>query len=191
MKSYGQMKIKWRYCVSSAIDKGYENTINAIKESELIEIGTDDGIYFISKHQDGTIVKVPFICELSEYHTYPIDVVVAICADKYTAFSRNYKDILTGKMFTYVKNMVNYFRNYLTSYNEDISLEEIRNYILKCYPRLNEFMNIKSYLLNERKIIDVFGQGYLSFYAMRQDIKLVDNIERNKTGNFDKKYNLK
>ena len=99
--------------------------------------------------------------------------------------------LLTGKMFTYDKNMVNYFRNYLTSYNEDVSLEEIKNYILKCYPRLNEFMNIKSYLLNERKIIDVFGQGYLSFYAMRQDIKLVDNIERNKTGNFDKKYNLK
>ena len=99
MKLYGHMKTYHRYNESSAIDKGYEDTLTAIKQSQLIELVNEDEIYFKSVHQDGTIIMVPFICELSEYHAYPLDIAAAVCANAQTAVSRNYKDVLTGKMF--------------------------------------------------------------------------------------------
>lgn len=99
MKTYGQMKFKIRYEEGSIIAKGEDRTIDILKQSNLIELSEDSAIFFKSIHKDGTIVKIPFICEVSDYHSYPFDIARAVCADADSAFSRNYKDVLSGRSF--------------------------------------------------------------------------------------------
>jgi hypothetical protein len=96
--------------------------------------------------------------------------------------------LLTGRYFTLDKPKVAYFKNYITSFNENITDEEIRKYIISCYPELANFQNIKSLLLNRRKINDVLHQDRLSFRPIKQDIKEYSNFYEEKNKQFRKKY---
>lgn len=99
MKSYGQMRFMIRFREGSIIEKAEERTIDILKQSNLIELSEDRAIFFKSIHKDGTIIKIPFICEVSDYHSYPFDIAKAVCANANFAWSRNYKDVLTGRSF--------------------------------------------------------------------------------------------
>lgn len=99
MKSYGQMKFMIRFREGSIIEKAEERTIDILKQSNLIELSEDRAMFFKSIHKDGTIIKIPFICEVSDYHSYPFDIAKAVCANADCAWSRNYKDVLTGRLF--------------------------------------------------------------------------------------------
>ena len=96
--------------------------------------------------------------------------------------------LLTGRYFTSDKPKVAYFKNFITSFNENISNEEIKKYIIKCYPELTQFQNIKSLLLNRRKIIDVIKSNRLSFSPIKQDIKEFSSYYEERDKEFRKKY---
>jgi len=79
--------------------------------------------------------------------------------------------LLTGNNLTIDKDAVNEFYQYLTGNNDDITIDEVRNYILTCYPLLASFKDIKSYRLNKKKIEEAFNQKYLTFHSMKQDLR--------------------
>jgi len=99
MKKYGQMKFKIRFREGSIIAKGEERTIDALKKSNLIDLSEEREIFFKSIQKDGAIIKIPFICEVSDYRSYPFDIAMAVCAKADSVCSRNYKDVLTGRPF--------------------------------------------------------------------------------------------
>jgi len=96
--------------------------------------------------------------------------------------------MLTGHYFTSDKPQVAYFRNYITSFNENITDDEIKNYIISCYPELANFKNIRSLLLNRRKINDALHQDRLSFRPIKQDIKTYSRFYEEKDKQFRKRY---
>lgn len=92
--------------------------------------------------------------------------------------------LLTGHCFVNDKTQINYFRNYITNFNENITDEEIRSYLIECYPFLADLKNIKVLFLNRRKI----KSNSLSFHSMKQDIKEYNNYYAERDKQFRKKY---
>ena len=98
--------------------------------------------------------------------------------------------LLTNHNFCHDEAKIQYLYNFLSSFNENITYEDIQNYIMNCYPELASFKNIKSLLLNKNKIVNQVGYN-IPFKAMKQDIQLLDSYIREKNDLFVKKYGVR
>lgn len=63
-------------------------------------------------------------------------------------------------------------KNYLTNGNIDISDEEIKEYILRCYPSLSNYTNLDANLnlIQYRNIVEELGRRYISLHKIPQII---------------------
>lgn len=67
---------------------------------------------------------------------------------------------------------IDHIKLYLTNGNTDISDEEIKNYILSCYPELEKYTNLSDDItvLQYRDIVEELGRKYISLHKMPQII---------------------
>lgn len=67
---------------------------------------------------------------------------------------------------------IEHIKLYLTNGNDDISDEEIKEYILGCYPSLRTYTNLSSNIsvLQYRDIVEEIGRKYISLHKMPQII---------------------
>lgn len=72
---------------------------------------------------------------------------------------------------------IEHITRYLTNGNENISREEIKDYILRCYPNLQKYTNLNSTMtvLEYRNIVEEIGQRYLAFHKIPQQINQKEN----------------
>ena len=72
--------------------------------------------------------------------------------------------------------------NYLTSGNDNISYEDIVEYILKEYPDLSNYRNLKSLSVAEYRKIEGSTEGWFWFHCMPQDLSFMLDKESKVTG---------
>lgn len=73
------------------------------------------------------------------------------------------------------------FIYYLTSGNKDITYNEILDYVLKIYPELTKYMNIKEKMsvIEYREIVEEFDTNILRFQIMPQIVEELPNCQMN------------
>ena len=79
------------------------------------------------------------------------------------------------------KEEVEDFIYYLTSGNKDINYNEILDYVLKTYPELTKYMNIKEKMsvIEYRQIVEEIGTNILRFHIMPQVVEELPNCYMN------------
>ncbi len=67
---------------------------------------------------------------------------------------------------------IEHLKLYLTNGNDSITDEEIKNYILSCYPMLKKYTNLDSSItvLQYRDLVEEIGRRYISLHKMPQII---------------------
>lgn len=95
MKVYVKMQLHYRECNYSRIDE----VAKQLENNEFVKL-IDGRIHFISKHSDGTIAEIPFICEAKRIPNSPIEIARQIVTDN-TEYILKYRltDILTRKKY--------------------------------------------------------------------------------------------
>ena len=197
MKTYGQMKLRNRYREGSIIEKGEDSTIDALKESNLIELSEDGAIFFKSIHKDGTIIKIPFICEVSDCHSYPFDIVKAVCANADFAWSQNYKDVLTSRSFICHEELITsldkkIYSNGISNLGEYLDL--YKNYkpeeVIQSFENLTK-EDVLVYIAGIKELQSIIRKSFSDVYitakkkhkddtkAVRKREKYISNIGKN------------
>lgn len=79
------------------------------------------------------------------------------------------------------KDEVEDFIYCLTSGNKDITYNEILDYVLKAYPELTKYMNIKEKMsvIEYREIVEEFDTNILRFHIMPQVVEELPNCQMN------------
>ena len=79
----------------------------------------------------------------------------------------------------------------LTSANNKISDEEVLEYILKNYPILSNYRNLKGPLtvIEYKNIEDEIGKDFFRFHIMPQSLKFVENLNLEEKTEENKNYN--
>lgn len=96
-------------------------------------------------------------------------------------------------IMSYLLNIVSfnketkYFHDFMTSYNPLITKEEVKKEVIRQYPLIEKYLNPMIYIFNKKRIENEFRGGFLSLFAIKQDIKELDCLERMKKKDFDKK----
>ncbi len=84
-------------------------------------------------------------------------------------------------------NNIRYFHEFMSSYNPLITKDEIKREVIRQYPIIEKYLNPMIYIFNKKRIEIDFKGGFIPLFAIKQDIKELDRLERVKKQNFDKK----
>ena len=98
-------------------------------------------------------------------------------------------------VMSYLLNIVSFdnkkirdFYNFMSSYNPSITKEDIKREVIKQYPIIEKYLSSLVYIFNKKQLVNELRGGFISFYAIKQDIEELDHLERIKNNNLNKKY---
>ena len=81
-----------------------------------------------------------------------------------------------------------YFYDFMSSYNPNITKEEIRSEVINQYPVIEKYLNPMIYIFNKKKLERELNGCFIQLFAVKQNIYELDRIERAKKDKLDKKY---
>ena len=88
---------------------------------------------------------------------------------------------------TFNNKEVKYFHDFMSSYNPLITKEDIKKEVIKQYPKIEKYLNPMIYIFNKSRIETELKGGFIPLFAIKQDIRQLDYLERQKRQDFDKK----
>ncbi len=148
-------------------------------------------IYHDRKDQEGYHYKdVRFVYDINK------DDEVELAQGTYSKITNMYVKSKTFNIHTIMSYLLNnfsfnnetkYFHDYMTSYNPSITKEEVKKEVIRQYPLIEKYLNPMIYIFNKKRIEIDFKGGFIPLFAIKQDIKELDRLERVKKQNFDKK----
>lgn len=98
-------------------------------------------------------------------------------------------------VMSYLLNIVSFdnkkirdFYNFMSSYNPSITKEDIKREVIKQYPIIEKYLSSLVYIFNKKQLVNELRGGFISFYAVKQDLEKLDHLERIKKNDLNKKY---
>ena len=139
------------------------------------------------------------------YHYQDVRCVYDINTDEILELSQSTYHRLTNmyvksKMFNihtimaYLLNIVSfnnkdvrYFHDFMSSYNPLIKKEDIKREVIRQYPIIEKYLNPMIYIFNKNKIENDLRGGLIPLFAIKQDVRELDKLERQKAKSLIKK----